>query len=120
MTPDTPRLTEEFVPTVDPDDLKSAWNLRHELGAEDASISRDQNASVLKPGADIDSVVYREKMLNQMFRTQSAPMCDGKPYDVYFKAFAIGKFRVGKLKQSLRGNEMMMKLIDECEKRPCQ
>lgn len=70
--------TVDFVPTVDPDDLKSAWNLRDELGVpEGVSINREHYASVLKPGADIDSVIYREKMLYQICRTQCPSMCDG-------------------------------------------
>jgi hypothetical protein len=48
MTPNMPWLNEEFVPVVDPEDLKSAWNLRHELGVpEDFSISREHYALVL-------------------------------------------------------------------------
>jgi hypothetical protein len=80
LTIEIPWLNEEFVPVVDPDDLKALWNLCEDIekrkalhgGTNDITVlcgpdipfvGYDFFQKGLKPGADFHSVNYRGTVL---------------------------------------------------------
>jgi len=60
------------VPTVDPEDIKSAWEIYREVEVEHPEGKVAVGASIFeqacKPGADIGAVCYRAIMLKMMLR----------------------------------------------------
>lgn len=86
----------EPVPEVDPDDLKSLWELQRSRGAmspgQEHAIGFDLIKHSCKPGADVQAVCYRLSFLWIMTRIASEQFAaftrDGQPVDAAFRAAA--------------------------------
>jgi hypothetical protein len=100
-------LNEEFVPVVDPEDLKAAWNLGQDLerrialrGTNDINVLYRLKISTvqgllgffqkaLKPGADMMAVDFRIRLLRYAFTELGLPELDnGQPSEAILKAVA--------------------------------
>jgi hypothetical protein len=96
-------VTKDKIPTVDPEDLKSLWNLETELEEITAPYKVEGQCSlfplntfgqVFKPGTDMESVYFRKAQLFFAIKFAEHGKIDfpyihnGKPDDVVFKAFA--------------------------------
>lgn len=66
---------EELVPTVDPADIKAAWQLYHaaelRMPGHQVAIATGVFENACSPGADISSVTYRTVNLFLLFRLAS-------------------------------------------------
>ena len=107
-TTEIPWLNEEFVPVVDPEDIKAAWNLRLDIeerktlhgGTNDLNALYGLKMSTvqellgffqkaLKPGADMRAVHFRTGLLDYAFTELGLPEMDnGKPSDAILRAVA--------------------------------
>jgi hypothetical protein len=86
----------EPVPAVDPDDVKTVWQIGRDVQAshpgQQVAVGVDVMKHACKPGADIEAVCYRASLL--WMTTQTAPehlerfTRDGQPDDAVFRAAA--------------------------------
>jgi hypothetical protein len=86
------------IPTVDPADLKSVWQMQEELRARHGSgfaLAIDLYKGACSPGADVWSVWYRcsqfERLrnFNELTGTNLPWLHDGRPDDAVFKALSV-------------------------------
>lgn len=105
--------TTEFVPAVDPDDLKSAWNFQEKVCALKAELTKPDDVALadelfersLKPEETNQNVSYRNAVLIQMVQLSQMDLGElttiglagmkvlpgldnGKPSDAMLKAIA--------------------------------
>ena len=87
----------QFVPTVDPEDMKSVWQLGRDLWRENPQlmiITTDQVRTACKPGTNIEAVCYRGSFLWMMWQLLpeeprfSSPFKGYQPDDAIFRACA--------------------------------
>ena len=86
----------EPVPEVDPEDMKTIWNIGREVQArnpgQQVAIGVDVYRSVCKPGADVIAASYRASLLGLMKLFAPALFAeitiDGVPTDSAFQAAA--------------------------------
>jgi hypothetical protein len=102
-----PWINEEFVPVVDPEDLKAAWDLSQDMerrkalhGTNDLNVLYGLHIStpqelleffqkVLQPGADLQAVHFRIMLLHYSFEELGLPELENsKPSDAILKAVA--------------------------------
>jgi hypothetical protein len=85
----------EPVPAVDPENLKTVWQIGQDTlaGHQGVAIGADLMKQLCKPGADIAAVSYRASLIWMV--TQIAPedmqrfTRDGQPDDAVFRAAAM-------------------------------
>jgi hypothetical protein len=87
-----------LVPIVDPADLKSVWDMQHELQmhhpGEHFGIGIDLYMRACSPDADVLAVIHRLQRFEMLRNFSEAtgttpPWLQDKPTDVVFKALAI-------------------------------
>jgi hypothetical protein len=86
----------EPVPAVDPDDVKTVWQIGRQTQAshpgKNVAVGFDLMRQACKPGADVEAVAYRESLawlIDQIAPEQLAPfMREGQPDDAVFRAAA--------------------------------
>ena len=86
----------EPVPEVDPDDLKTFWQLASDLQArspgQHVAIGLEATKTALKPGANAEAIFYRTSMiwlLNQFAQAQLGPWLEGEQVgDAVFRTIA--------------------------------
>jgi hypothetical protein len=93
-----PYLTADSVPTVDADDLKTAWSLPAMIAAEhglpDIALGAGVYAAHLKPGAEVNAITFRiawlrmTKLMADARKIEFPYFHGDTPDDVVFKAFA--------------------------------
>jgi hypothetical protein len=91
-------LKKNPIPSVDPEDLKSAFNFQKEVakqsGSQTRAISVDLFQKVLKPGANVQDALYRlmwleaAKDLSEAEGLKFPWSGEGRPSDAVFKALA--------------------------------